>query len=146
MSEETPQSYANHAMMVPGFHYLTCGALALYAGYVLWRVATAPSLDTAASLLLVIGLGGLFWYTRIFALGVQDRVIRLEMRLRLERVLGDDLRPRIGELRTAQLVGLRFASDAELPGLVRQVLAGELRDRKAIKQRIQHWQADHQRI
>jgi hypothetical protein len=83
--------------------------------------------------------------SRAMAVRVQDRVIRLEMRLRLAAVLPGDLRAEIPKLATRQLVALRFASDAELPGLVRQVLAGSLRDQKAIKQAIVDWQADHLR-
>jgi hypothetical protein len=79
-------------------------------------------------------------------MGVQDRVIRLEERLRMETILPEDLRPRIGELTTEQLIGLRFASDEELPELARRVLDGELTDRKSIKQAVKSWRADHQRI
>jgi hypothetical protein len=78
--------------------------------------------------------------------GVQDRVIRLEERLRLEKVLPADLQPRISELTTKQLVALRFASDEELPELVRRVLGGELTERNDIKRAVRSWRADHQRI
>jgi hypothetical protein len=78
--------------------------------------------------------------------GVQDRVIRLEERLRMERVLPAELRPRISELTTKQLVSLRFASDEELPELVRRVLGGELAERNDIKRAVRNWRADHQRI
>lgn len=81
-------------------------------------------------------------YARLFALTVQDRVIRLEMRLRLERVLSPDLRSRIPEFTVAQLVSLRFASDQELPLLAQQVLDEKLADRKTIKKRVKQWQAD----
>ena len=74
---------------------------------------------------------------------VQDRVIRLEMRLRLQELLAADLKPRIGELSRAQLIGLRFASDPELPGLVREILEQKLTTPREIKRRIQNWQADH---
>ena len=79
---------------------------------------------------------------RAYPLRVQDRVIRLEMRVRLERLLDSELRPRIGEFSLAQLISLRFASDVELPALARQVLEENLNDRKAIKRRIKDWQAD----
>jgi len=79
------------------------------------------------------------------ALKVQDRVIRLEMRLRLSEVLPADLKGRIPELTTRQLVGLRFASDAELPDLVRRVLAGSLANPTDIKKAVAHWQGDYLR-
>jgi hypothetical protein len=81
-------------------------------------------------------------YARVFSLTVQDRVIRLEMRLRLERALSPDLRSRIAEFTVPQLVSLRFASDQELPVLAQQVLDEKLSDRKTIKRRIKNWQAD----
>ena len=73
-------------------------------------------------------------------------MIRLEMRLKLIEVLPDDLKSRIYDLSTGQLVALRFASDAELPGLVRRVLDGSLTEQKAIKQAIVNWKADYQRV
>jgi hypothetical protein len=79
------------------------------------------------------------------ALTVQDRLIRLEMRLRLRDVLPADLQPRISELTARQLVGLRFASDAELPELVRRVLTGSLGSTADIKKAVTHWQGDYLR-
>jgi len=87
----------------------------------------------------------MFFLARIFALTVQDRVIRLEMRLRLRDLLPADLQPRIPEFTRAQLVALRFAGDRELPALARRVLEERLTDRKAIKAMIVDWQADHLR-
>ena len=86
------------------------------------------------------------FFARAFATGVQDRVIRLEERLRMAALFPDDLAGRIGELETDQLIGLRFASDDELEELTRRVLAGELSDRKEIKRAVRQWRADHQRI
>jgi hypothetical protein len=83
--------------------------------------------------------------SRVQALAVQDRVIRLEMRLRLKEVLPADLKSKINDISARQLVALRFASDAELPDMVRDVLAGKLEKTKDIKQRIKSWQADWQR-
>jgi hypothetical protein len=76
---------------------------------------------------------------------VQDRVIRLEMQLRLQQLLPQDLRPRMREFTVNQLVSLRFASDAELPALARKVLDEKLNDRKAIKKLIRDWQPDYLR-
>jgi hypothetical protein len=93
-----------------------------------------------AAALVVVGLNA-----RLFALAVQDRVIRLEERLRCEQLLPADLRPRIGELTADQLVALRFACDGELPSLARKVLDEKLQERKAIKLLIKTWRPDYQR-
>jgi hypothetical protein len=92
--------------------------------------------------LVAIALLVLAFCARIFALTVQDRIIRLEMRLRLQQVLPADLLPRISEFTVAQLVSLRFAGDEELPDLARRVLADKITDRKTIKKMVQNWQAD----
>jgi hypothetical protein len=84
-------------------------------------------------------------FARVFALTVQDRVIRLEMRMRLAELLPPDLRPRIPEFTVGQLVSLRFAGDAELPALARKVLDDKMENRKAIKQLIKDWQGDYLR-
>jgi len=140
------QSFENHARYVPGFHFGVLGVFLLNLLWSSWRLWRTPEIETALGLLLALAFLGLLFYARIFALTVQNRVIRLEMRLRLREVLPEDLRPRIGELRVGQLIALRFASDAELPELVRQVLAEQLRHQKAIKRRIRSWQADHLRV
>jgi len=90
---------------------------------------------------LVLG----FLSARIMALTVQDRVIRLEERLRYERVLPEELRWRSDELNVKQFVSLRFASDEELPALMRKVLDEKLTERKAIKQLIKNWRPDYLR-
>ena len=86
------------------------------------------------------------FFARVFPLGVQDRVIRLEERMRMERLFADDLKSRIGEVTTEQMIGLRFASDAELADLVRKVLDEGISDRKTIKQSVKNWRADNQRV
>jgi len=82
---------------------------------------------------------------RIFALSVQDRVIRLEMRLRLAELLPMDLKGQINEFTVAQLVGLRFASNEELPELARRVLQDRITDRTAIKKMVKNWRPDYLR-
>ena len=93
------------------------------------------------ALALIVG----FFSARLFALSVQDRVIRLEERLRYQRLLPADLQLRIEEFTVAQLVSLRFASDAELPALARKVLDEKLNERKAIKQLVKNWKPDYLR-
>jgi hypothetical protein len=100
------------------------------------------SFASVMNVLLAAAFVILVFYARVFSLTVQDRVIRLEMRLRLERALSPDLRSRIAEFTVPQLISLRFASDQELPLLAQQVLDEKLTDRKTIKRRIKEWQAD----
>jgi hypothetical protein len=92
-------------------------------------------------LALILG----FLSGRRFALSVQDRVIRLEERLRYQRLLPADLQPRIDEFTVAQLVSLRFACDAELSALARKVLDDKMQERKAIKQLVKTWKPDYLR-
>jgi hypothetical protein len=106
------------------------------------RVLRVPSGGSVEALLVALALVLVALYARMFALAVQDRVIRLEMQLRLQGILPADLRPRIPEFAVGQLIALRFASDAELPGLARKVLDEKLTDRKAIKKMVKDWQAD----
>ncbi|MBP9892938.1 MAG: hypothetical protein KBG84_13625 [Planctomycetes bacterium] len=149
---EPLQNYANHRRIVPGFHVGVFGALVVNA---LWSfVAVGLSLSggiwaiiaACVYVILALALLGLFLYGRLFALTVQDRVIRLEMRLRLQQVLPDDLKSRVHDLSRDQLVALRFASDAEMPELVRSVLSEAITDREEIKKRIKEWQPDHLRV
>ena len=87
----------------------------------------------------------MYGYMRAFAVGNQDRIIRLEETLRFERLLPADLKARTAELTVRQLVGLRFASDSELPGLVRQALDQQM-GQKAIKAAVKTWRPDLQRV
>ena len=146
----TEQSYANHSRLVPGFHFVTLGVLAVNLLWSLYRLfwpysEEVPVLDRIVAVLAAGGIAGLAYYARIFPLAVQDRVIRNEMHARLESALPPDLRPRIGELRRGQLVALRFAGDEELPELARQILDGKLKKGDEIKRAVRKWRADHLR-
>ena len=145
MEKPYNQSFEKHARIVPGFHFLTFGLLLVNFLWNAYRAIQAPTRGAAFSLALALGLIFLFFYARLFALAVQDRVIRLEERLRMERLLPADLKPRIGEFTTPQLIALRFASDEELPELARKVLDEKIEDRKAIKRMIKNWRPDFQR-
>ena len=100
---------------------------------------------TGIHVLVILWLFILVFKTRVYSIKVQDRLIRLEERLRLAAVLPPMLQPRISELSIDQLIGLRFASDAELPGLVEKALGGNW-NRKQIKEAIQNWKPDTWRV
>ena len=136
------QNFENHAKFVPGLHIFILGIFVINLVWSIYRLIHVVSADSAISLLLAIAFLLLAFYSRIFALTVQDRVIRLEMRLRMQQILPDELRPRIPEFNVSQLVALRFASDAELPVLAKKVLDDKLNDRKAIKKMIRDWRPD----
>lgn len=145
MAKNVPQDYANHRRIVPLYHVVAFLILAANVFWTLWQAIRDFSAGTAMSFLLAVALVLVWLYARVFALAVQDRVIRLEMRLRLQQLLPDDLKPRIGGLSVRQLVGLRFAGDAELPGLTRRVLDEGIADREAIKKLVTDWQGDYLR-
>ena len=136
------QNFENHTKIVPVFHYFILPVLAINLVSAIIRVSHFLSANTVISVLVAAALVLLALYGRMFALRVQDRVIRLEMQVRLQNLLAPGLRARIPEFTMGQLVALRFASDAELPGLARKVLDEKLSDRKTIKRMIQNWQPD----
>lgn len=146
MAEATPQTYANHTRWVPVFHYVACPIFLLNVIVAVYRLVTDFGADTAFGALLALGLAIMLLQLRQHALHVQDRVIRLEERLRMRELLPADLQPRINDFTTRQLIGLRFASDAELPDLARKVLADDLTSLKAIKEQIRTWRPDYQRV
>lgn len=139
------QTYKNHAKYVPLFHFVATPILLanfLYASYHLrWGFDLPRVMAALTAFALVI----IAFAARVFALKVQDRVIRLEMRLKLRELLPAEMQGRINSLTARQMVGLRFASDAELPVLVAQVLKDNITSADAIKKMITNWQADDQR-
>jgi hypothetical protein len=139
------QSYSNHTRWFPLFHFVASPILLACLIWAIWNAIRLPSADHWWMAVFAIGVFLAALASRAMAVRVQDRVIRLEMRLRLAAVLPADLRGHIPGLKTRHLVALRFASDAELPDLVRQVVAGTLVEPKAIKKAIVDWQADHLR-
>lgn len=139
------QNFKNHTRVVPMYHI---GVLLPFLASFLWltyRFIQAPGMDAGMALLVSIALLVMFLSVRGQILRVQDRVIRLEMRLRLQSLLTPEMAARAYDLPVKQLVALRFASDAEVPSLVSEILSGKVSTQKAIKQRITEWQADHQR-
>jgi len=140
------QTFANHVRWVPTFHFFVLPVLFLNFGQSIYRlVHRGFTWDGLIGVLTAAALVMLMFHARLFALRVQDRVIRMEERERMSRLFPDDLKPRIGEFTPGQLVALRFASDGELPALARKVLNDKLTDTKAIKQMVQNWRADYLR-
>ncbi len=139
------QNLENHARFVPMFHFYALPVLGLNVIYSIYHAIRHFSGGAVVGLLVSVALVAAALYGRVFALSVQDRVIRLEMRVRLGALLPPDLRARINEFSVNQLIALRFASDAELPELARKVLEGNIQGRKEIKQMIRDWQPDYLR-
>jgi hypothetical protein len=146
MANQKPQNLQNHVRFVPLFHMFVRPVFLInLVGSIIHLVRAGISYGSVMCVLMALALFVLAFFARVFALTVQDRVIRLEMRLRLAEILPVDLRPRILEFTPGQLVSLRFAGDAELPALARKVLDEKLENRKAIKQLIKDWQGDYLR-
>jgi uncharacterized membrane protein YciS (DUF1049 family) len=149
---KTPQTFANHTRFDPGFHFflLPVFGLALVMSLIhfFYHVRESDLRDNVHSFLLIVLAVAfiiLVLKMRLYSLRVQDRVIRLEERLRLMQLLPEPLRSRIPELTEGQLIGLRYASDAELPRLAERAMNEKL-SRKDIKKSIQNWRPDNWRV
>ncbi len=145
MADDPPQTYASHRRYDPVYHVFAFGVLGISLLVALWQLVKNPGLLTLWVFLGFAAALVLFFKVRLYALRVQDRVIRLEERLRLERLLSEPLRSRIGDLTEDQLVGLRFASDGEVAELVAQALDEKL-GREEIKKRVRSWRPDNVRV
>ncbi|HEV7705079.1 MAG TPA: DUF6526 family protein [Gemmatimonadaceae bacterium] len=137
------QNFQNHKRYYTLFHFIAVPLLALYALYAIYALVRAPSLATGAALVLAAGVLATLFGSRIMVASVQNRIIRLEMSMRLQRVLGAAAAAEaIARVPLRQIIALRFASDVELPGLVARVLSNELSTGVAVKQAIREWQPD----
>lgn len=142
----TAQTYANHRRLLPPVHFFVTPVLLINVGveiarlnkyrtpYHVWMVVVALAL-------LVLGFAA-----RSMALAAQDRTIRLEERSRLAALLPADQHARINDLTPRQLIGIRFASDEEVPTLVQRCLAGELRSADDVKKVVKSWRPDYLRV
>jgi hypothetical protein len=152
MAEKKPQTFANHTRLDPWFHFFLLpvfGLLLILSIIHFIAHVTEGGLRDQVHAVLLILLAVAFlvavFKIRLYSLKVQDRVIRLEERLRLTSLLPEPLRSRIPELTEGQLVALRFASDAELPKLVERALSEKLSPAD-IKKAIQSWRPDYWRV
>ena len=137
------QSFEHHAKWVPPFHFFLLPVLLINIGFsIYWCVKTWLTVGGVLNVFVAVAIFVGFGIGRGMVLKVQDRVIRIEERIRFERVLPADMHPRISEFTVDQLVALRFASNAELPELARKVLDENLKGRKEIKRMIKTWRPD----
>jgi hypothetical protein len=145
MAEPKVQDFKNHAKLDPLFHFLILPVALITVLIAAYQITQRQTLADAWFFILSVATLLAFLKIRTYSLKVQDRVIRLEERLRMERVLPEALKPRIGELTESQFVALRFAPDAELAGLVENTLAKNW-DNKEIKRNIVNWRPDFFRV
>ncbi len=140
-----PQTYANHRRFEPMQHFVLIPILLITWIATIWQAIKHPNLPSIWLAILGFAILMVAIQVRVYALKVQDRVIRLEETLRMERVLPQDLKARIPELTVKQMVGLRFAADLELAERVREALDQNLSG-EAIKKHIQIWRPDTFRV
>src|ERR1022692_3523110 len=145
MADASPQNFAHYTRYDPLFHFFVLPVFALtWIGSVV-HLVRRPGLCSAWLVVVMIAALAALFKVRLYSLKVQDRVIRLEERMRLTGLLDPGLRPRIAELTESQLIALRFASDAELPALATRALNEKLAG-PDIKKAIQHWRPDDWRV
>lgn len=145
MPEQTTQTFANHTRWDPAFHFFAMPVFLITFFLTVWNMIQNFSFASAWTVVLAAAAIVAVFKTRLYALKAQDRIIRLEERLRLATLLPESQRGRISELREGQLVALRFASDAELPALFEKTLAGNLKGGD-IKKAIVKWRPDYFRV
>ena len=137
------QNYKNHVRYLPLYHFIVLPLFVLHLiATIVYAVLHPRDWMNWWQVVMAVALLLFLWAARLMVLTVQNRLIRLEETLRLQRLLPEELRPRAGELRTSQLIAMRFCSDEELPGLCRAVLDGEAKSPDEIKRRVKSWRAD----
>jgi hypothetical protein len=144
--KDATQSYATHRRFIPAFHFFVLPVLLINIVVTVVQLVHYPSISAAWVVVVALALGIGFAYARFMPLRAQDRMIRLEERMRLERLLPSDLRGRINELTPEQLIALRFAPDDEVADLTRRVFSGDLRNPGEIKRAIRNWRGDYLRV
>jgi hypothetical protein len=146
MADRTAQTYSNHLRFHPLFHFFAIPVLSINLLYSLYLIYRTPGLASIWSAVVAAAILTGTLLARYYGLRNQDRIIRLEERVRLASVLPADLRGRIGELSMNDLIGLRFCCDDEVTDAVRSTLNGERKGRKAIKEGVKHWRPDYHRL
>lgn len=139
------QNYASHRRMNPLFHYMAFPLVAIFFIYSAVQFARNPGVAGAMQTLFALGVVLLAFAARTMVLTVQNRLIRLEMEIRMARLLSPELAVTAAALPLGMLIALRFASDGELEELTRQALAGQFARSNDVKKAIREWRGDHLR-
>lgn len=145
MATASPQNFSNHTRFDPPFHFFIMPVFAITLIASVVHLVRRPGLHSAWFVVVMLAALAAIFKIRLYALKVQDRVIRLEERLRFASLFDQALRPRIPEFTESQLIALRFASDAELPALAARALNEKL-SAADIKKAIQQWRPDYWRV
>jgi hypothetical protein len=143
---ESNQKFANHRRWFPMYHFVASPIVYAYALYAIWVAIRVPGLTETAHAIWAFGVAVLCLAARAMSLRVQNRLIRLEMRLRMKELLPAALNERAKVLSIRQLIALRFAGDAELSGLVERTLNGDFARPVDIKRAVTDWQPDYMRV
>ena len=140
------QNFSNHTRFVPPFHYVALPILLVNFVSAVVELFNGITFDASLHVLVAVALIIVALFARVFALKAQDRVIRLEMRLRMRELLPEDRQGRINDFTPTQMVSLRFAGDAELSELARKVLDENITKSTSIKKMITDWQGEYFRV
>jgi hypothetical protein len=140
------QNFRNHTRWFPLFHFVIFPLLVFNLVWQSVRLYQEPSWDRAEWVLMAVVFILMILAARLQALRAQDRLIRLEERLRYARLLSPELAAKASDLRTGEIIALRFASDDELPDLAARAVKGEFGSPKEIKLAVKKWRADHLRV
>jgi uncharacterized protein DUF6526 len=141
-----PQNFSNHTRWHPTFHFFVLPVMLINFFWAVVVFVKTPSWNAGWWIVVSLALAMLTTFVRTYSLKVQDRLIRLEEKLRYQQVLSPTLAQQINALTPGQIVALRFAADEELEELVSAVTAGKFVKTKELKQAIKHWRADHFRV
>jgi len=145
MASPSEQNLSNHARLDPAYHYVLFLLLLISVGLAVTWLIQQPGVPGLFALVTALALLLTAFKARSYPLRAQDRIIRLEERLRIQSVLPESQRPQIALLTESQLIALRFASDQELPALVDAAVTKKLSS-KDIKKAITNWRADYFRV
>lgn len=141
-----PQNFENHTRWHPAFHFFILPVMLINFFWAVVIFVKAPGWNAGWWIVVSVALLMLTTFVRTYSLKVQDRLIRLEEKLRYQQVLSTPLAQQTGNLTVRQTVALRFAADEELEELVNSVLSGKFVKTKDIKRAIKQWRADNFRV